>query len=137
MPSSAPSAHKATLPLALLLATGAAAAHAAWLGWDQEYQRDPVTGASSGPYETWQVLGCAITVAALALGAGLLRRPGVAVGVVPAVFTTAWSLDAAPRDDSGLWAVGAMLVLLGSLAAVAAVAYLASALPSWWDRRRA
>jgi hypothetical protein len=136
MPSAAPSAHRTSWLLAVLLAVGAAAAHAGWLGWDHEYQLDPGTGVSSGPSEAWQVLGCAATVGALAAGAGLLRRPGLALIVVPAVFTTVWSLDAAPRDDSGLWAVGAVLVLLGSAAAVAAVAYLASVVPPWWDRRR-
>ncbi len=114
-----------------LLATGLAAGTAltwlAWLGWDHDRQLDPSTGASSGPYEAWQVLGCAATLAALALGAGLFRRPGVAVAVIPMVFAAAWSRDAAATDQSGLWPVGTALVLAGTLAGVAAVAYLANA----------
>jgi hypothetical protein len=34
---------------------------------------------------------------------------------VPLPFTAAWTLHAASTDDSGLWAVGAILVLLGTL----------------------
>ncbi len=112
--------------VAVALAVGTALAHAAWLGWDQEYQRDPVTGASTGPYAAWQVVGCVLTLVALAAAAGLVRRPGAAVAV-PVVFTAAWSLEAAARDDGGLWLVGAVLVLAGTLGGAAAVAAVADA----------
>ncbi len=115
-----------TWPLVTGLAAATALTWLAWLGWDQDRQLDPATGASSGPYETWQVLGCATTLAALALAAGLLRRPGVAIAVIPLVFAAAWSAEAARSDQSGLWPIGAVLVLAGTLAGVAAVAYLAS-----------
>jgi len=121
-----------TWVLVLLLSVLTVAAYVAWLAWDSTYQTDPVTGAVSGPYEAWQVVGCALTLGVLALLAGMRRRPGVALAVVPLVFTVAWSVDAATTDESGLWLVGAVLVLAGSLAGVAAVAYPAAA----WARRR-
>ena len=57
---------------------------------------------------------------------GLLRRPGLALAVVPAVFTLAWSGQAI-SDDSGLWVLGAVMVLVATLARVATVAYCADA----------
>ena len=123
-------------PLRLLLAVavlaaGAALSYAGWLGWDRRYDTDPVTGAASGPYEAWQVVGCVLTLAVLATAAGLLRRPGLAVAVVPVVFTSLWSRDAARTDDTGLWVVGAVLLACGSLAGVAAVASLADGVRRW------
>ena len=44
----------------------------AWLGWDQDYEVDPVTGALSGPYETWQVVGVVACLGLVALVAGAL-----------------------------------------------------------------
>jgi len=38
----------------------------AWLGRDTGYQVDPVTGATSGPYQVWQVVGCVLCLAVLA-----------------------------------------------------------------------
>jgi len=121
------------LLLVVVLAGGAALSYVAWLGWDRRYDLDPVTGTSSGPYEAWQVVGCVVTLAALAVLAGLLGRPGLAVGVIPVVVTSLWSRDAAVRDDSGLWVVGAVLLACGLLTGVAAVASLADGV----RRRRA
>jgi len=121
------------LLLVAVLAGGAALSYVAWLGWDRRYDLDPVTGTSSGPYEAWQVVGGVVTLAALAVLAGLLGRPGLAVGVIPVVVTSLWSRDAAVRDDSGLWVVGAVLLACGLLTGVAAVASLADGV----RRRRA
>jgi hypothetical protein len=79
----------ATPALGLLLAAATVGTCAAWPAWDEEYQLDPVTGVSSGPYEAWQVVGCGLTIGVLAVVAGLLQRPGVALGVVPLVLTVA------------------------------------------------
>lgn len=119
------------LPLIVVLAGGAALSYAAWLGWDRQYDVDPVTGDYSGPYQAWQVVGCVVTLAVLATVAGWLRRPGLAVAVVPVVFTLLWSRDAARTDDSGLWVVGAVLLACGSLSGVAAVAYLGDGVRRW------
>ncbi len=119
------------LLLIVVLAGGAALSYAAWLGWDRQYDIDPVTGDYSGPYQAWQVVGCVVTLAVLATVAGLLRSPGLAVAVVPVVFTLLWSRDAARTDDSGLWGVGAVMLACGSLGGVAAVAYLADGVRRW------
>ena len=111
----------------LLLVVTTVGTDAVWLAWDQEYQRDPVTGVSSGPYEAWQVVGCALTLGAVALVAGLRQRPWLALAVVPSVFTLVFSLRAAPEDESGLWVVGAMLLLMGTFAGTAAIAFPAAA----------
>ena len=97
-----------------------------WLGWDSQYQTDPVTGVTSGPYESWQVIGCALTLVSVALAAGVLLHPLVPVAVMPVTFTAVWSVDAARTDDTGLWGVGALMILVGfSLCALllATVAY--------------
>jgi hypothetical protein len=38
-------------------------------------------------------------------------------------FTVTWSVDAASHDETGLWGVGAMLVLAGMAIGSAAVSY--------------
>jgi hypothetical protein len=43
------------------------------------------------------------------------------VPVVPVAFTAAWSLTAASYDSSGLWPVGALAVLVGTLVGTALV----------------
>ena len=121
----------------VVLALSTVGAYLAWLAWDQEYQRDPVTGATSGPYEAWQVAGCALTLGALAAVAGLRRRARLAVSVIPVVFTLVWSLPAAAEDETGLWVVGAALLLAGCSAGVAAASYCAEAAGRYRASRRA
>lgn len=84
-----------------------------WLGWDTQYTVDAQTGNTSGPYEPWQVIGCVLTLVLLAALAGTRLSPWLVAPVMTVAFTTAWSWRAASSDDSGLWAVGAVLVLLG------------------------
>lgn len=118
------------LGVAALLAAACFAAYWGWLGWDQTYQLDPVTGAASGPYEPWQVVGCALTLVLVAMVAGLARQAAVAMVVMPCAFTIAWSMPARATDESGLWAVGAIMILVGMTAGVAVVAPLLSLLGS-------
>lgn len=65
--------------------------------------------------------------------------PGVVVVVVmPLSFTAAWVLTARATDDSGLRAVGAVLVLLGTVGAAAVLVPLGAALrPRATGRRSA
>ncbi len=120
-----------TTPRVLAVAAALAAATAAcwygWLGWDHTYQVDPVTGVESGPYEAWQVVGCVVSLAAVALLAGIAARPWLPVLVVPPVFTLVWSLDAAPSDDTGLWVVGAVLILVGLVGGSSLLGFVAFA----------
>ena len=100
-----------TLLGGLILAVATVGTWWAWLGWDTGYTVDPETGATSGPYAPWQVVGCVLTLAVLA--AGWLLGPWVVAPVMTVAFTVAWAVHAASTDDTGLWAVGAVLVLAG------------------------
>ena len=93
----------------------------AWLGWDTTQDVD-AAGNVSGPYQAWQIIGCGATLLALLVGAILLRVNAVAAAAaLTLAFTAVWTWDAARHDDSGLFAVGALLVFFG-LAASSAVA---------------
>jgi hypothetical protein len=102
-------------PFALLLATAAgAAAWFVWMAWDTTYQIDPVSGQASGPYEAWQVIGCAVTLVAVAVVTGLLLpHPWLSALVITAAFTLAWSRTASNEDATGLWLVGAVMAFVG------------------------
>ncbi|MEV0893294.1 hypothetical protein [Promicromonospora sp. NPDC050262] len=98
---------------------------AAWwifLGRDTVRDVDPATGAVTGPYEAPQVVACALVLVALVVVGALTVPAWVAVLAVALPFTVAWTVQAASDDDSGLWAVGALLVLVGTLAGGAVVA---------------
>ncbi|MEE6259693.1 hypothetical protein [Plantactinospora sonchi] len=109
------------------------AAYWAFLGWDTERDVDPVTGAETGPYQAWQVLGLGAVLAVLTFEAGRRGRPWLATLVVPAVLTASFSVDAATDPGSdGLWPIGAALVAFGS--AVGTV--LVAGLGAYLGRRR-
>lgn len=93
----------------------------AWLGWDTGYDTDPATGVTSGPYQVWQVAGCVLSIAVVAAVAGALLRPWFVVPVMAVTFTVCWSVRAATGDDTGMWPVGAFLVLVGTAAGTAVV----------------
>ncbi|MET8151497.1 hypothetical protein ACIBSW_20335 [Actinoplanes sp. NPDC049668] len=100
-----------------------------WMAWDTEYQTDPVTQVSSGPYEAWQVVGCAasllvVFVAALLLGA----RPLWASAALTLAFTAAWTATASATDSSGLYVVGTVMVLAGLAATTTVVSLVVTAL---------
>ena len=116
---------------ALLLAALTVLTWYAWLGWDHEYQIDPVTGVASGPYEANQVIGCVLTLLGLALAAGVLVHPWVPLAVMPLAFTVAWSVDAAGEDETGLWGVGAIMLLVGLSAGAAVLAGLSTLVLRW------
>ncbi|MFG2049187.1 hypothetical protein ACGFIW_17385 [Micromonospora sp. NPDC048935] len=107
----------------LFLATATVGAWVLWLGWDTRYTVDEQTGASSGPYEPWQVVGCVLTLVLLAALAGTRLSPWLVAPVMTVAFTAAWSWRAASTDDSGLWVVGGILVLLGMGAGSIAVSF--------------
>ncbi|MBG0568696.1 hypothetical protein [Actinoplanes aureus] len=99
----------------------------AWLGWDQEYHVDPSTGVASGPYEVWQVAGCALSLLVLLLGALMLRLSPVSTSAaLTLAFTAVWTVDAASSETTGLYGVGTLMLLVGlaSATAVVSVAFL-------------
>ncbi|MEV5434968.1 hypothetical protein AB0K80_02870 [Streptomyces sp. NPDC052682] len=104
---------------ALGAAVLAAALWAAWLGWDQQRDVHP-DGSSTGPYEPWQVIGLVLTLLPPVCWAAARRHIPAAVFGTTAGLTVAayydWSDDA-----TGLFLIGVLLVMAGSLAATAAV----------------
>ena len=106
-----------------------------WLGWDDEYQVDPVTGVASEPYEAWQVVGCVLTLLVLAVVGGALWRPLLVALVMTLAFTSTWTAWAAAEDETGLFLVGAVLVLLGTAVGSVLLALLGSAVRRLADRR--
>lgn len=100
---------------ALALALFAAGMWFAWLGWDDEYHL--VDGVPQGPYRTWQVLGCGVSIAAAAVIVHLWVRGRWAVLVLTAAavlgFAVPWTAHAAATDDSGLFVVGLFFLLVG------------------------
>ncbi|MBO3094677.1 hypothetical protein [Cellulomonas dongxiuzhuiae] len=110
-----------------LVAVLTAACWFAWLGWDTQYRTDPVTGDVTGPYEAWQVVGCVVSLVVVTVLAVRALGGRRAVATVTVTFTAAWVATQAPRDESGLWLVGALLVLLGTAAGAGVVALVAGA----------
>ena len=104
-----------------------------FLGRDVVREVDPATGNVTGPYEAPQVIACVLVLAALVVVGTLSAPAWAAVLAVAVPFTAAWTIQAQATDDSGLWAVGALLVLLGTLAGGALVAVVTRVV----ERRRA
>ncbi|MER7717407.1 hypothetical protein ABTX99_10715 [Streptomyces flaveolus] len=114
-----PGRPKTVAPLVpgLVLAAVAAALWAAWLGWDQQRDVHP-DGSTTGPYEAWQVIGLVLTLLVPVCWAAF-RNHGA--GVVPGV-TAGLTVSAAydwSDDASGLFVVGAGMVMVGSFAVTA------------------
>ena len=113
----------------LAVAVLSAATWFGWMGWDTEYDIDPVTQSASGPYQAWQVIGCGVTLLVLLVGALLLGVTApIACVAVTVPFTVAWTTTAAATDDSGLFVVGAVLVFFGLAAATTVVSAVTVAL---------
>ena len=86
----------------------------AWLGWDDDYYE--VDGVQQGPYRAWQVVGCGLSICVAAVLALIWARRGAVVlaGAATVGFAVPWGLHAASTDDSGLWVVGLVMVLVGA-----------------------
>jgi hypothetical protein len=106
----------------LIVAVLSVGAWFAWMGWDHQYQIDPRTQEASGPYEAWQVVGCVGSLLVLLVTALLLRvRWVIAAPAMTVAFTAAWTATAASTDDTGLYGVGMILLLLGLAAGTTVV----------------
>ncbi|MBO2449205.1 hypothetical protein J4573_19025 [Actinomadura barringtoniae] len=104
----------------LLTFAAAVANYAAWLGWDQKRTVHP-DGSETGPYEAWQVIGLVIVLLVGGAYAAWRWYPAMVVIGVTAGLTLAVSYDWSD-DDTGLWAVGATMVCVGTLMASSFVA---------------
>ncbi|WP_374455483.1 hypothetical protein [Nocardioides sp.] len=93
----------------------------AWLGWDDDYYE--VDGVAQGPYRAWQVVGCGLAICAAAVVARVWAGRGAVLLAAAATvgFAVPWSVHAASTDESGLWAVGAVFLLVGSFVGLVVV----------------
>jgi len=76
-----------------------------------------------------------LTTRAVALTAGLIIRVWAAMVVMPLACTVAWSIPAS-SDDTGLWGVGAIMILIGTSVGVPIVALPGAQLREYLQRRR-
>jgi flagellar biosynthesis protein FlhB len=108
----------------------AALTTATWwtLGRDTTREVDAATGNVSGPYEAPQVIACVVMLVGLVVVGSVVLPAWLAVLAVSLPFTAAWTLHASSTDDSGLWAVGAILVLVGTLVGATIVVAVTRAL---------
>ena len=111
--------------VALVVVVMAAASWWAWMGWDTSYQIDPDTGARTGPYATWQVIGCAVTLVVTGVAAARVLPLWVLLPALVIPFVASWSVTAMALADSGLWAIGLILLLVGMTAATFGLGALA------------
>lgn len=102
----------------LIAALLGAAAWWVWCGFDTTYYPE----GTGGPYTTWQVVcSGASFLAIVVVGTVLSRRQNVAIGPLlvsagaMAGYWLSWTIQAAFYDDSGLFAVGAILLGIGLL----------------------
>lgn len=88
----------------LLLALFAGAMWFAWFGWDDV------------PYAAWQVVACGLAICVAAVVALVRAGRGAVLlaGAAAVGFAIPWAVYAASTDDSGLWAVGLVMLLAGS-----------------------
>ncbi|MCX4546325.1 hypothetical protein [Streptomyces sp. NBC_01565] len=117
----------------LLLFLVAVATWAAWLGWDQHRDVQP-DGSVTGPYEAWQVIGLVLTLSAAVAWAALRGHAASAVLGITAGLTVACAYDWSD-DSSGLFAVGAAMVMVGTLAATSALSALVTRMTRGDGRR--
>ena len=105
-------------------AAGAALTYLLVLGWDREADVDPVTGSASGPYESWQLVCCAVALGLLAAAGGRARQAWSSAAAISLGFTAAWSVGAATMtsEDADLWPVGAVLLAPSTFAPALLVA---------------
>jgi hypothetical protein len=110
----------------------------AWLGWDHTYY--DVGGVPQGPYSAWQVIGCCLSIGAGAVFALVWVRQSVAIFILASAavigFAIPWSAEAARTDESGLWVVGLLYLLVGGSLGLVALLAVANSVLLWRPRRR-
>jgi hypothetical protein len=122
---------------ALAVAALSVGAWYGWLGWDSTYQIDRTTQVASGPYEAWQVIGCALSLLVVFVAALLAGvRPLVASAALTLAFTAAWTATAAAADETGLYGVGMILLLIGLTISTTVVSFVVLGLRRLWTGRR-
>jgi hypothetical protein len=98
-----------------------------WLGWDQPRDEDSY-GATSEPYEAWQVIGLVFTLLVPMVWAATRRYSGAAVAGITIGLTGAAFYDWGSDDSSGLYIVGTAMIMIGSAVLTTVTATVISAL---------
>ncbi len=117
-----------TTLILLTVAVASMATWFAWLGWESGYRTLP-DGSVEGPYSTMQVVASGATITCIVVAGCLALRCSVrgsiaVVACVTAGFALAWGRNAAASDETGLWVVGLLLLVVGTAAGGSAVAAL-------------
>lgn len=81
-------------------------------------------GTSEPPFALVLIIGLTVLLLALTITATFFVHPLIVAPVVALSFTSGWG--AAVQDDSGLWPIGAVLALIGSLVGAGVVSTLTS-----------
>lgn len=108
---------------------GTSVAYLSWLGWDQQRDQQP-DGSSTGPYQPWQAIGLALTIAAITCVCSWRRASFLGCALITVTLTLCFSSDAATDANAdGLWTLGAMalFVCTGYGTGVVATCYEAAA----------
>lgn len=77
----------------------------------------PVVDHDTGEYTANAlplIAGCGATLLTLTIAATFFARPLLVVPALALPFTATWTVAATTTDDSGLWAIGAVIALIGS-----------------------
>lgn len=118
----------------LVLAVMTLAVWAAWLGWDQHRDVQP-DGSETGPYEAWQVIGLVLSLLAPVYWAASRRYIAGAAFGVPVGLTVAAAYDWSD-DSSGLFLVGVVMIMVGSLVVTSAGTAVIAAVKARSDSTR-
>lgn len=119
------------LPLTFLAASVAGfASWWAWLSWPDYYTNH--LGQAQGPYKPWHVIICGLTVVVAVITIGWWSRwrgtgPFMAAYAAVTGFAFAWCYEAS-QDETGLFAFGLLLLLLGTLVGLSIVASIVAAI---------
>lgn len=128
------------LPLTFLVSLVAGfASWWAWLSWPEYYLND--LGQAQGPYKPWHVIVCGLTVVVAVIAIGWWSRwrgtgPFMAAYGAITGFSFAWCYEAS-QDETGLFAFGFLLLLIGTLVGLSIVASIVAALKSATHTRKA
>ena len=101
---------------AIVAGAGLSAGYLATLGWHRLHA-----------YAGWRVAVLAAWDCLIVIAGAWARRSVLVTSTVTAVLTALWSVDAATDtagDGQGLWPVGAVMMLIGALAASSLLALL-------------
>ncbi|MGW1257224.1 hypothetical protein ACWD5Q_19100 [Streptomyces sp. NPDC002513] len=112
----------------LVLAGVSLGAWAAWLGWDQHRDVQP-DGTTTGPYEAWQVIGLVLTLLVPVYWAASRRYfAGAVLGTTAGLTIAAY--DDWQDDSSGLFMVGVVMVMMGTLVVTTIVSAVSASVPA-------